>query len=408
MAASVLTNTSAMVALQTLRNTNSNLEEVNNQISTGKAIATAKDNASIFAISKVMESDVAGFKAVSDSLSLGAATLAVASSATESIRGTLDQIKTKIISANEDNVDKQKLQDEIDSLVAQASGTVAAAQFNGLNLIDGSAGANVEILASLDRDSSGTVTPTKIAVDLTNTNLSTTTGTAVAGVFDAGQTGGNGAASGFSAAIDESGGATDNLNIAFDSGVAPTAGNIYTLEVDGTEFTYTAQAGDDNLAVAYALRDQIEGSGLSVTASVTPVANPGTTDVVLNLLNDDTGGGITISGNAVTAGTGALAGLGSLDVVGDAAGALTAIDGIIDSVIDAQAVFGTAEARVEIQNNFISTLTDSFKSGIGALIDADLEEASARLQALQVQQQLGVQALSIANQAPQTILSLFR
>jgi len=48
------------------------------------------------------------------------------------------------------------------------------------------------------------------------------------------------------------------------------------------------------------------------------------------------------------------------------------------------------------------------KSGIGALVDTDMEEASARLQALQVQQQLGVQSLSIANQAPQTLLSLFR
>jgi flagellin len=53
-------------------------------------------------------------------------------------------------------------------------------------------------------------------------------------------------------------------------------------------------------------------------------------------------------------------------------------------------------------------LTDSLKSGIGSLVDADMEAASARLQALQVQQQLGTQALSIANQAPQNILSLFR
>ena len=51
---------------------------------------------------------------------------------------------------------------------------------------------------------------------------------------------------------------------------------------------------------------------------------------------------------------------------------------------------------------------DAMKSGIGSLVDADMEEASARLQALQVQQQLGVQSLSIANQSPQTILSLFR
>jgi flagellin len=57
---------------------------------------------------------------------------------------------------------------------------------------------------------------------------------------------------------------------------------------------------------------------------------------------------------------------------------------------------------------FVGKLTDLLVSGIGTLVDADMEAASAKLQALQTQQQLGVQALSIANQAPQTILSLFR
>ncbi|MEM9010069.1 MAG: flagellin [Pseudomonadota bacterium] len=406
--ASILTNTSAMVALQTLRSTNSSLEAVQSQISTGKEVASAKDNAAVFAISQVMDSDVSGFQAISDSLSLGSSTVAVASNASASIGEALKEIKTKIISANEDNVDQQKLQDEISSLVAQVEGVVSAAQFNGLNLIDGTAGTSVSVLASLDRDNAGNVTANNITVDLTNTNLSTTAGAAVAGVFDTGQAGVNGAASGFSAAIDESGGTTDALDIAFDSAVAPTAGNVYTLSVGETEFTYTAQTGDDNLAVAYNLRDQIQGSGLSVTASVTPVADPTATDVVLNIQNDDTTAGLTISGEAVSAGAGALAGLSSIDVTSDAAGALTEIEGMIDSVIDAQATFGTAEKRLELQNDFMSTLIDSFKSGIGSLVDADLEEASARLQALQVQQQLGIQALSIANQAPQSVLSLFR
>ncbi len=81
---------------------------------------------------------------------------------------------------------------------------------------------------------------------------------------------------------------------------------------------------------------------------------------------------------------------------------------MIDTTIDAAAAFGSSQGRIETQSEFISKLTDSLKSGIGALVDADMEETSARLQALQVQQQLGVQSLSIANQAPQTILSLFR
>ena len=88
--------------------------------------------------------------------------------------------------------------------------------------------------------------------------------------------------------------------------------------------------------------------------------------------------------------------------------ALTAIDTLIDQSIAAASSFGSDQGRIETQTSFISNLTDSLTSGIGTLVDANLEEASARLQALQVQQQLAVQSLSIANQAPQTILSLFR
>ena len=74
---SILTNNSAMVALQTLQGVNSNLAKTQDMISTGKEVSSAKDNAAVFAISKVMESDVKGFKAISDSLSLGESTVAV-------------------------------------------------------------------------------------------------------------------------------------------------------------------------------------------------------------------------------------------------------------------------------------------------------------------------------------------
>ncbi len=91
-----------------------------------------------------------------------------------------------------------------------------------------------------------------------------------------------------------------------------------------------------------------------------------------------------------------------------AVSALATIETLIDVSISAAASFGSVEGRISIQSSFVSDLTDSLKSGIGSLVDANMEEASARLQALQVQQQLAVQSLSIANQAPQSILSLFR
>ena len=91
-----------------------------------------------------------------------------------------------------------------------------------------------------------------------------------------------------------------------------------------------------------------------------------------------------------------------------ATGALTSIEGLIKQSINAASAFGSSQGRIEIQADFISELSDSVTSGIGSLVDADLEETSARLQALQVQQQLATQSLSIANQAPQNLLSLFR
>ncbi len=61
-----------------------------------------------------------------------------------------------------------------------------------------------------------------------------------------------------------------------------------------------------------------------------------------------------------------------------------------------------------MQKEFLNALTDRIDTGVGSMIDADMESEAARLQALQVQQQLATQSLSIANQAPQNILSLFR
>jgi flagellin len=72
------------------------------------------------------------------------------------------------------------------------------------------------------------------------------------------------------------------------------------------------------------------------------------------------------------------------------------------------ASFGSASRQIDIQQGFARKISDSIETGIGNLVDADLARESARLQSLQVKQQLGLQALSIANQSPQAITSLFR
>jgi len=411
MAASILTNTSAMVALQTLRATNARLATVQGQIATGKAIATAKDNSAVFAISKVMESDVSGFKAVSGSLSLGGSTIAVASNGAFQIGEILNEIKAKIVSANGENVDRQKLQDEVASLRDQVKTIVGAAQFNGLNMLKD--GGTVAILSSLDRSSTGVVTASNINVAKQDLQ----TATEVFGTTAVGAAGDLLTVSGATIAI--SGGTVDfnftaGGTVAGASfGVSLTGAGTNELGTTQLDFEYVARDGDTNLDVSKQIFDQISAHLTTIGATDT-VATRNATTGAITITNNDTTVGDTIAA-AVTeklAGTagGGLAALGAMDV-STAAGAATALNDIetlIQTTIDAQAAFGTAEKRVDIQNEFMNTLIDSFKSGIGALVDADLEAASARLQALQVQQQLGIQALSIANQSSQNILALFR
>ena len=84
------------------------------------------------------------------------------------------------------------------------------------------------------------------------------------------------------------------------------------------------------------------------------------------------------------------------------------VDAALSSMTDSATALGAAKARVGIQQDFVKGLMDAIDRGVGQLVDADMNEESTRLQALQVKQQLGVQALSIANSSSQTILSLFR
>ena len=402
MSASVLTNSSAMIALQTLRSTNKGLETVNSQISTGKKIATAKDGAAVFAISKVMESDVSGFQAISDSLNLGASTVAVASNAATQVGALLNEIKTQIVAANEDNVDRTKIQNEIVSLRNQVDGIVSAAQFNGLNLLDGST-ASATILSSLDRDAAGNVTAASITVTAQNLGIA-------AGAARTALGGSSGASAGGDAAAFflDTGGAVGDESIVVDA-TNLVAGDRIEVQIDDEVVSYTVTAQD----VASAAPEDVIASGLRAAIDGLGVAGLETDFVAGGEIQfGNTGGAsdMTVAARTVSVGAGGLSALSGVDVstaVG-AQAALTSIETMIQTTVDAQAALGTAEKRVELQNDFMSTLIDSFKSGIGALVDADLEEASARLQALQVQQQLGIQALSIANQAPQNILALFR
>lgn len=407
---SILTNNGAMVALQTLKSVNKNLSMTQNAISTGKDVATAKDNSAVWAISKVMESDVKGFQSINDSLSLGQSTVAVARNASETVTDLLTQMKEKIVAAQEDNVDRSKINDDVTALKNQIDSVVGAAQFNGLNLIDGSQGASIDVLASLDRDSSGNVSASNITV--ATQNLSS--GAYVTNdVFAAGSSVGNATVSTnadtFVLSLDNGGG-SDDIAIA-DGTNAWAAGDKISMRIGDQTASYTVST--DDLAsgtttvdmIAVGMKNAIDSMGISGLQVDYDPGNSGELVFTNNGTED-----LSVSGQYANASSGGLGALASIDVSTDAgaATALGTIETLIDSAIDAAAAFGSAQGRIETQSEFVSKLSDSLKSGIGSMVDADMEETSARLQALQVQQQLATQSLSIANQAPQSILSLFR
>ena len=98
----------------------------------------------------------------------------------------------------------------------------------------------------------------------------------------------------------------------------------------------------------------------------------------------------------------------SIETLTKSQAALTAVNASIDNVSGALARLGTKSKALTTHLTFVGKLSDALESGVGNLVDADLAKESAKLQALQTKQQLGVQALSIANQTPQLVLSLFQ
>jgi len=409
---SILTNNSAMVALQTMKSISMNLAKTTADISTGKNVASAKDNAAVWAISKTMESDVQGFKGISDSLALGSSTIAVARTAAETVAKLLTDIKGKIVSAQEGNMDRSKLQTDITALTNQITSVVGAAQFNGLNLVNNTTA--VDILSSLDRSSSGGVsTVAASSITVTGQDLSTG-GYVTKAVFGTGTDGVTTAADTVGWSIDGDGGTPSTIE--FDTTATFVAGDKMSITIGGKTASYTVTA-DDVLAttpadlVAIGMKKAIE----SLKVNGLTVDYDSGTPATLTLTSATPTGGTTpndlsYSMQYTNVGAGGLGALSAIDVStqSGANAALSGIDTLLKSAIDAAAAFGSVGARVDIQKEFVGKLTDAMKAGIGSLVDADLEEASARLQALQVQQQLSTQALSIANQQPQSLLSLFR
>lgn len=279
MAFSVNTNAGALFALQSLNKTNKLLDTVQSRINTGLKVASAKDNAAVFAIAQGQRADLASLGSVSGSLDRARSTIDVGLAAATAVSDLLIQLKEKASAGVDPSADadqRTKLDDEFKQLVAQIGTIVNNAEFNGINVVK--------------------ATPDKV-----------------------------------------------QALIAIPTG-ANTADD-YALTITGENLT---------------------ASGLVFTATVT------------------------------------------VSTAAQASAALAVIDAAETKVSAFLSRLGAGAKRVDIQSSFTTKLSDAIEIGIGNLVDADLARESATLQALQVRQQLGLQALSIANQAPGSVLALFQ
>ena len=120
------------------------------------------------------------------------------------------------------------------------------------------------------------------------------------------------------------------------------------------------------------------------------------------LLADQSTGGFTVATLSISALTNSAADLTTLENY------IKGVDNAISRMTTAASDLGAAKKRIDIQSTFVTNLMDTIDRAVGTLVDADMNKESTRLQALQVQQQLGIQALSIANSSSQSVLSLFR
>ena len=306
--ASIMTNISAMTALQSLNSTNKALDTTQNRISTGYRVSSAEDNAAYWSIATTMRSDNGALSTVKDALGLGAATIDVAYTGMNSAIDVTKEIKNKLVAARQPGIDRAKVQAELAELQNQLRSIGDSSVFSGENWLsvdssDAAYNGTKTVVASFSR-SGGAISIGTISVDITSTEL-----------FDA----------------------ADQTGI-----------------LDSEDTTV-------NGGVAYAV----------------------TTLDISSLTDTDTD-------------------LADLEQM------ISWVDTAIGSMTTAASNLGAVKQRTSMQREFVGALMDAISRGIGTLVDADMNEESTRLQALQVQQQLGVQALSIANQNNQSILSLFR
>jgi len=386
MSFSVNTNAGAMAALRTLNMTQNALSKTQSRIESGFKVNSAKDDPSTFVIAQGMRGDVGGLKAVKEGLNFGKASINMASAAAKQISDTLTKLQEKATQAGNQSLDVAKLQAEADQLVSQINTIASSATLGGINLLDvaQSSTTGMNVLSGL----AGAGATTSIQIGQEN---ATATGLGINNIDLTQQT--------FRMAIDDTFAIADDDFITLEDGsgrqvvfefntssgalvnTADEANNVFVVnvEIDPTQST---------LEMLDVLKAKVAEYGFSMNTKGAEISfNHG-------------------SGMGAASATTFVAPPVSEGVVAGAA--LTAIDAAKQTIGDIMSRLGASSNRLDAQQEFTQVLIDTFEEGVGILVDANLAEESAKLQALQTKEQLGVQSLSIANQRPQSIMSLFK
>ncbi|MBW9051741.1 flagellin [Rhizobium mesosinicum] len=169
---------------------------------------------------------------------------------------------------------------------------------------------------------------------------------------------------------------------------------------------WVAGANGTKSVVSSFVRDGSNGVSVKMTDYV--LSNTSTGNVLFGM----SGGAIETSTGILGSSVGSVGSVYSLDITNlsltDLGLALTNVENALKAMTSAGAKLGSISTRITMQDDFVNALSKSLDSGIGRLVDANMEEESSKLSALQTQQQLAIQSLSIANSSSQNILSLFR
>jgi flagellin len=459
---SVNTNLGALAALLSLDANQQALTQAQNEVSTGKAVATASDNPAIYSISNTINADIAGLAAVSSSLNFGAQIVSTASSALTNINTTLASLQQTVTDAGQSGIDTTQLQNQvtkdlslIDSyaekstfsgvnILAPSADTNTGATLTNCNVVQGVDGSLYAIANQSDAVATGKTSLTA-ALGLTGLNVTAPVqGVAVA--FDSALTLGafvpnstvNGvqANAGVNAAFQLTTGSGSTLKTySFEfiddnttNNPSATALNLQSDTAAGnTVIAVHVNSGTQSPnqivgSLVSAIKDQgfsvvtNQDGSLNIVGNGVSGANFGQVSASVSngaLTSGGTSGGTATANGTISYATGSAvvtAGTSGVDI-----GSLTATTALVTTVQAAivttasiAAGLGAASNQITGIQNFTTALSSALTAGVGALTDADLAAESAQLTSLQTKQQLATQSLSIANKQPQSLLTLFQ